>query len=206
MDGVIIDSGEFHFKAFHELALEHKIDLTRERFSELFGLSNGALVPKLFGRPLSENEINKYGDQKETRFRELIRDSAVPIAGAPELVRWFKGQGMRLAVASSAPKENVWQVIRSLNLADYFDAVLSAEDVTRHKPEPDVFLTAAKRIGVLPDQAWVIEDSHHGLEGARRAGMFAVGVATTHAAETLTANAVYPGLVELWKDLEAVGN
>jgi beta-phosphoglucomutase-like phosphatase (HAD superfamily) len=90
------------------------------------------------------------------------------------------------AIASSTPRRNIECVIDELQLRSFFAATVAAEDVTHGKPDPEVFLLAAKRLAVRPERCVVFEDAHVGLEAARAAGMKVVGVATTHPAQTLT--------------------
>ena len=114
---------------------------------------------------------------KEDRFRRIVRDAGVlPLPGAMAWVKRLSENGWLQAVASSAPRANVEAVLGELGTASYFQAIVSAEDVRRGKPDPEVFLLAASRLGTPPDRCIVVEDAAAGLEGARRAGMFRIGV------------------------------
>ena len=114
-------------------------------------------------------------------------------------IRDLKQDGWRQAVATSAPLANVDATLEPLGLRDYFDAVVSADEVGRGKPDPLVFLTAAERIGVAPARCVVVEDAPAGLEGARRGGMASIGVLSGHFA-SLEADLVVPSLEALPPD------
>lgn len=203
MDGVLADTREYHLRAFQDLGALRGAAMTAERFQTMFGLENSVFLPKMFGRPLDPADIRQMADWKEARYRELIAGAVTLLPGVRELIVWLRRRQIPLAVASSAPRVNIDQILRSTGLETEFQAALAAEDVTRHKPFPDVFLAAAQLLGVAPERAWVIEDSHHGIEAARAAGIFAIAVATTHAeADLALADVVYPDLCGLLGELD----
>jgi HAD superfamily hydrolase (TIGR01509 family) len=198
MDGVICDTQEMHLLAFQELAGRHGIDLTAEQFRTMFGMENRKLIPKLFGRPIPDAEVLEHADWKEARYRELISGQIELMAGVSDLVDWLGERNLGSAVASSAPKANVEQILRSTGLIERMGAYLASEDVTHHKPHPEIYLKAAESLGVAPATAWVIEDSLHGIEAGQRAGMKVLAVATTHPAEELqVADAVFDNVAQI---------
>ncbi|MBY0587491.1 HAD family phosphatase [bacterium] len=198
MDGVLCDTQPMHLLAFQELARRHDINLSAEQFKTMFGMENRKLIPKLFGRPLPEDEIREHADWKEARYRQLIDGQIELMRGVADLVDWLRSRGIGRAVASSAPKANVEQILRSSGLIDHFGTYLASEDVTHHKPHPEIYLTAAELLGVEPARAWVIEDSLHGIEAGQRAGMRVLAVATTHPAEELqVADAVFDNVAQI---------
>lgn len=204
MDGVICDTREYHLRAFQELVEPHGLTLTSEQFQHLFGMENRKLIPKLFGRELDEGTIKEWADWKEARYREMIATDIELMAGVRETIDWIRARGRPVAVASSAPRANVEQILTTTGLIDQLDVFLGAEDVTCHKPHPEVFLTAAQRVGAEPAEAWVIEDSLHGIEAGRAAGMTVLAVATTHPAKDLApAHAVFSNVAEIFAYLEA---
>ena len=102
----------------------------------------------------------------------------------PGVERWLKqlkADGWRQAIASAAPRLNVEAIVAALQIEAYFDAISSAEDVQRGKPDPQVFLVAAERVGATPDRCIVVEDAPAGIAGAHRGGMRAIGVRSSHA-------------------------
>lgn len=202
MDGVLADTRDYHLRAYLDVGAEYGLELSPEEFRKLFGLENRAFIPRVISRPMTLSEIDLLAARKEARYREIIADNVRLLDGVPELIDWLSQRGMPLAVASSAPRANVQQILETSGLLPSFRTYLGSEDVERHKPHPDVYLKAASLLGVAPERAWVVEDSHHGIEAAVAAGCRCIGVATTHPREELTGAAiVYDTLAELVEDL-----
>ena len=199
MDGVICDTRDHHLKAFQELVGLYGLSLTAEEFNPLFGMANHKLIPKIFGEELTPAQIEDRADWKESRYRELIARDIELMAGVREMVTWLNERGVPVAVASSAPKANVEQILESTGLISLLKTYLGAEDVTNHKPHPEVFLTAAERMGTAPAETWVIEDSLHGINAGLAAGMSVLAVATTHDASELSpATAVFDDVAKVF--------
>ncbi|MCS7253460.1 MAG: HAD family phosphatase [Armatimonadota bacterium] len=186
LDGVLVDSSEFHFQAWQIWAKRHGTTMTYEFFRETFGMVNDNIIPHLIPRELTKEELKALSDEKEAIFREVARGRIKPLKGAVELVRALQDAGYRLAIGSSTPRKNIEAVLESIGLDDAFKVRIAAEDVTKGKPEPDVFLKASAGIGVPPNRCAVIEDAVAGVEAAKRAGMRAIAVATTHPKERLS--------------------
>lgn len=177
LDGTLIDSEEYHWCAWKDALAAEGVEITREQFLATFGHRNDSVVPSLLGRPAAPEEIARIGDSKEAAYRRMVMERGIePLAGAAEWVRRLRRDGWKQAVASSAPRANIDCVLQVMKLASCFDALVSAEDVRRGKPDPEVFLTAAARLGVDPSRAIVVEDAAAGVESARRAGMRCIGV------------------------------
>ena len=121
--------------------------------------------------------MTRIADAKEAEYRRLAREGGLaPLPGAAEWVARLKHDGWRQAIASSAPRRNVEVMLEALALDRVFDAIVSAEDVTAGKPDPQVFQAAADRLHTPPDRCIVVEDAAAGIEAARRAGMRSIGV------------------------------
>ena len=103
-----------------------------------------------------------------------------PLPGAKELILELKGRGVRLAVASSSPSSRVPKVLSAMGLLEHFDAYVTGDEISRPKPDPEIFLLTAKRLGVSPSECVVFEDSQPGVEGAVAAGMRCVAVPNEH--------------------------
>jgi beta-phosphoglucomutase len=153
------------------------IHLTHADFLASFGQRNDAILKVWLGVDALKQDIERIGDAKEVRYRELVRlEGLAPLSGAAEWVERLNREGWRQAVASSAPRANVDTVLEVLGLAKWFQATVSAEDVQIGKPDPQVFLIAASRVGASPATSIVVEDAAAGVEAARRAGMRSIGV------------------------------
>jgi beta-phosphoglucomutase len=156
------------------------ITITREQFLSTFGLRNDSIIPRWLGSASNPEGLVRIGDAKEAMYRDLVR--AIGMSPLPWVERWVRRlheEGWRQAIASSAPRLNVEVVLDVTGLAGCFRAIVSAEDVRHGKPDPEVFLTAASRLGVPPERCIVIEDAAAGIEAAHRAGMRSIGVRHT---------------------------
>ena len=196
MDGTLLDSAEYHWLSWRETLAAEGFALTRRRFAESFGRRNDATLRAYFGEGFPLSEIERIGAIKETRYRDMVRRHGVELL--PGVGRWLarlKADGWRQALASSASLLNVEAIFAGLKIANFFDAIVSAEDVQTGKPDPEVFLVAAARVSALPARCVVLEDAPAGIEAARLAGMRTIGVQSSHA--SLTADIVVRTLEEL---------
>jgi HAD superfamily hydrolase (TIGR01509 family) len=200
LDGTLIDSGEQHYAAWRDTLGSRGREHSREEFGRFFGRRNDVVLRSLFGDTLAPGEAGAIADEKEERYRGLVRrDGLELLPGAREWLERLKEQGFRQALATMAPAANVAAVIEVLGLAGLLDAHAAAEDVETGKPDPGIFLEAARRIGVPPHRCIVVEDAPAGLEGARRAGMRTVGVMSDHHSG-LEADVVVSSLTDLHPD------
>jgi len=199
MDGTLVDSAEYHWLSWQEPLRRKGLQVTRERFLTTFGRRNDAVLRDLLGEDLADAEIVRIAAAKEEGYRALVREGGItPLPGVTDRLAALRAAGWRQAVASSAPRLNVATILDALGLADAFDAVAGEEDVTRGKPDPQIFLVAAAKLGIPPARCVVVEDAPAGLEAARRAGMRRIGVGTAHGA--LDADLVVASLAELPPD------
>jgi len=176
LDGVIIDSAEEHRQAWQRLAQEEGIRFTDADFWATFGKRNDDIITIVWGT-LPPERIQGLADRKEFYFRELIRKTAVPLPGSIELLRGLHDAGFLQALASSAPVENIQLISEVLGLRQYLTALVSGETVPHGKPAPDIFLKAARELGVEPSRCLVIEDAVAGVQAAHAAGMQCIAVA-----------------------------
>lgn len=180
MDGTLVDSREYHWMAWRDTMADEGMPLSYERFLASFGLKNDRILRGWLGDSLSDGEVQRIGDAKEEHYRRLaVEGGVVPLPGAAEWVSRLRQSGWRQAVASSAPRENVEVMLRLMKLDGHFDAIAAAEDVTAGKPDPQIFLAAASRLGARPAQSIVVEDAAAGIEAAKAAGMRSIGVSDT---------------------------
>lgn len=193
MDGTLIDSEEFHWISWRETLANDGIVITREQFLASFGQRNDAILSRWLGNTATPALIGKIGKAKEELYRHLIRrDGISPLPGVADWVHRLHKEGWLQAVASAAPRANIDAVLEGLSATHIFQGIVSAEDVNQGKPDPEVYLTAAARVGVSPDRCIVVEDAVAGVEGARRAGMKSVGV--SHNGKHLPADVVVRSL------------
>lgn len=180
VDGTLIDSREYHWLSWQGALAREGFDVTPEQFAASFGRRNDEILRGFFPSYSSE-EITRVGESKEVAYRRLVREKGIDLL--PGVRRWLdrlREGGWLQAVASSAPRANLEVIVEALGLDGYFAAVASAEDVTEGKPDPQVFLVAAAKLGVEPGSCVVVEDAPAGTEAARRAGMRSIGVLSSH--------------------------
>jgi HAD superfamily hydrolase (TIGR01509 family) len=176
MDGVLVDTAPFHYRAWRELFAGLGKDLTDKEFRRTFGLRNDDILRANLG-DMPRERLRKLGRRKEELFREAIRGRVQPLPGAVALVRRLRASGVNTAVVSSAPRQNVETLLDALGLGDAFDTLVAEEDAERGKPDPQGYLLAAERLGERPEGCVVIEDAPGGVEAAKRAGMRCIGLA-----------------------------
>ena len=177
LDGTLVDSAAYHWIAWRDTLAAEGVAITYGQFLESFGQKNDRILRGWLPATPSAETIQRIGDGKEAEYRRLaVAHGLRPLPGAAEWVKRLHQAGWRQAIASSAPRENVAVMLQALGLERYFDAITSAEDVTAGKPDPQVFLAAASRLGVEASRCVVVEDAAAGIEAARRAGMRSIGV------------------------------
>jgi len=187
MDGVIADTNPYHTIAWRNYYQRNSKPLSDADFvKHVSGNHNRAIARHLFeGKELTDAEAYKIGDEKEALFRELYAPHIVPVPGIPAFLKALKAAGIKTAVATSAPVENLDFVMDKLGLRDFFDVLLHEKLVSQPKPDPEIYQKAMSMLGVAPADSVIFEDSMTGIKAARAAGAHVVGVATTHTPEEL---------------------
>jgi len=203
MDGTLIDSIPYHLQAWQDVLRQINRTVEPQDWTQTAGMRNSEIIPLLF--PDMSPAESAYVDQaKERRYRELLELQGVELL--PGVAAWidrFKAAGWKQAIASSAPRDNVITIAQVLHFNGTFQAMISGADVQRGKPDPDIFLAAAQRLNLEPQQCLVIEDAMTGIEAAHRAGMKAIGVLNTH--PHLEADVVVQSLQDLtWEMIENI--
>jgi beta-phosphoglucomutase len=205
MDGVLTDTVEYHFQSWQQLADELNISFSRKDYEKLLGLSRpDSLKIFLKGRPTTDSEFQQLLKKKNEYFLQLIEhlSPANLMAGVSNLLSIIKRAGLKLAVASSS--RNTQVVLNRLEIASLFDAVCDSNTIQQAKPAPDLFLDAARSLGVLPQQCVVFEDSAAGVEAGLSAGMLVVGIGDELVCRAHlrypTMSAVNLGQISAWKN------
>ena len=170
VDGVLVDSYDAHLRSWQMLANETGTTFDEQDFAATFGQTSRDIIPR-FWRIDDSEEIQRLDDRKESLYRDIVSRDFPVMDGAVELIDALKAAGFHLAMGSSGPPENIELALDGLNRRAAFAAVVSGRDVRRGKPDPEVFLVAAKRLDIAPARCVVIEDAPQGIEAARAAGM-----------------------------------
>lgn len=204
LDGVIVNSGHYHYLAYREVLTPLGRDLSEDEYlTSLFGRRNYDILRSVLG-PLPDEEIERLAAAKEAAFRRLVQGRIQPLPGAVELLRRAREAGLSQAIVSSTPRANIDLIAATLGIDGLLDAIVGEEDVSRGKPDPQGFVLAAQRLGVPPRQCVVIEDAPEGIAAGKAAGARTVAVATTRPpsafAGPAAADLVVPDLLDrrLW--------
>jgi beta-phosphoglucomutase len=199
MDGTLIDSEEFHWTSWRTAMANEGIAITREQFLSSFGQRNDSIIPRWLGAAATPERIDRISNAKEELYRHLVRtEGMTSLPGVANWLHRLHEQGWLQAIASAAPRANIEIVLEKLCASHFFKAMVSAEDVHKGKPDPEVYLIASSRLGASPDKCIVVEDAVAGVEGARRAGMRSIGV--SHGGACLPADVVVSSLELLGPD------
>lgn len=184
VDGVLVDSYRAHLRSWQELAAGQGCGLTEEQFMESFGQTSRDIIRRFWPPDgLTEDRIRALDEQKEALYRRIVSESFPVMEGAVELLEDLHRVGVLLAVGSSGPPENIDLVLETLGRRSLIGAVVTGMDVTRGKPDPQVFLLAAGRLGAPPEQCVVVEDAPAGIRAAGAAGMAGVALLSTGRSE-----------------------
>lgn len=201
LDGTLVGTAEHHFAAWVEIFGPRGVSLSPEAFLGTFGRRSMDVLRDLVGEHLTDDDVLQIGAAKESSFRrQILNGDLAPLAGVADWLSRLHAAGWRQAIASSAPHANIEAVLDRLGLHDAFEVIVGEEDVQRGKPDPQVFLTAAAKLGVSPARAIVVEDAPAGVAAARAAGMRSIGVAGSHPPEYLDADVVVNSLADLSPD------
>ncbi|HYW34889.1 MAG TPA: beta-phosphoglucomutase [Balneolaceae bacterium] len=201
LDGVIVDTSWYHYKAWQRLAASLSIQFGEEENQQLKGLSRHDSMHKILemgGRTMSEQQIQRLTDRKNEWYQEYIADLSPDniLEGIRPFLDELEDNDIRKAIGSSS--KNAQQILEALQLTHRFDAVVDGDAVKNAKPDPEIFLRAAELLGVSPDACIVFEDAASGVKAANRAGMKSVGVGDKHF--LIDADAVIPSFKNMTLD------
>lgn len=202
MDGVLLDSGAWHRAAWHELLAElGEVPAQPDYWRLTIGRPSEEAIPLLLGRPVPDWEVYRLARRKREHYVRLSRQGVRAVAGVSDFVAGLARRRTPMAVGTSASAYDVDHLLRGIGLLDHFPVVVTADDVTFGKPDPEVYVLAARRLRADPAQCIVFEDSIVGIHAARAAGMRAIGVATAYAEAELQA----AGAERVIDDFEGLG-
>lgn len=185
MDGVLVDSNDAHLEAFKIFGREVGATMTREFFLSAVGMHNTQIMPMWLGSHLTSEQIDDYGRRKEEIYRTVAAGHLKAIPGVLDLLKEVRALGLKTAVGSSGPRENVQLALKTLQIENEFDAIVTGSDITHGKPNPEVFLKAAQKMNLSPTECLVIEDAPSGVKAALAAGMRVVAITTSKPAADL---------------------
>lgn len=187
MDGVLVDNLQYHVEAWLAYCRKHDIPLTREEFFEhLNGKNARDTFEYFYKKPIDTKVADELNEEKEILYREIYKDHIKPAEGLITLLKDLKSKGVKLAVGTSAAKNNIDFTLDNTGIREYFDEIIDSSMVKKGKPFPDIYLKAAEKLGVPPTHCVVAEDALMGIQAGLSAGMKVIGVTTSHTAQELS--------------------
>ena len=201
MDGTLVDNMRFHTEAWRTLIEENGFEFEERKFLvETAGQTNREIIPSVFGA-VSNERLSELALRKEELYREVYIHHRKPVDGLVDFLEAAMQLGINMAVATAASPPNMAFILDGLDLRKYFGAITTAADVKRGKPDPEIFLLSAERLGVEPKNSIVFEDAFFGFEAAKRAGMKSIGITTVNSHDDIMRS---EGVVEAHNDFLAI--
>jgi len=204
MDGVVVDNLPYHVDAWLLFCEKKGIPLTRETFyKELNGMNSKDTFEWFFKRQMTREEVHPLEEEKELIYREFYAPFRKPLEGLVKFLKEIRSSGIKVALATSAGQGNIDFTIDGIGLRDQFDVIVGGAEVTKGKPDPEIYLLAAQKLGVNPANCWVIEDSLQGIKSGQSAGCKVVGITTSHTKEELAHTQIQaPNFVGLFEKIQ----
>ena len=185
MDGVIADTAQYHLKGWQMVFPKRGVNYTEEDFRRNTGKRSDSIIRSVLGKKIAQGEIMAIIREKDETFRQLMAQNIKPFPGVLKLITSLKEHKFKIAIASSAPMENIQLITQSLKIQNCFDAIVSGWEVTKGKPDPQTFLLTAEKLEVAAENSIVIEDAISGVAASKRAGMRCIAVTNTTPREDL---------------------
>ena len=202
MDGVLVDSYWPHYQAWKLTAHKHDLPITEGQFAAAFGKTGPDFIRQLWPDLVPPDRIASLDGEKEVLYRQVLRENFPAMKGVSDLIRSLHGHGFGLAIGSSGAPENIQVVLECLPGAECFAATVNGREVRRGKPDPEIFLLAAEKLGADPAGTAVIEDAPVGIQAARAAGMTAIAITGTAERKNLAdAHIIVDWMMELSPEL-----
>ncbi len=184
MDGTVIDSTRNDFTAWTRVFDEYDYAFSFEEYVRVLGAKGSEIIEERL--ELGREEVDKMLKRKESYFQEeLDKNGLRLIPHVEELLKEIKSMDLKTALATGSGDEKLKMIFERLNIEQYFDVILTADDVQHGKPDPEIFLNAAKKLGVSPEQAIVMEDAENGVRAAKAGNMLCIAITSTHTREKL---------------------
>ena len=176
MDGTIVDSLPYHFKAWEIFFKENKVENFTEKLKDYKGGGTLDLLTTVLGNDYSKKELKSMVDDKEIIFRNIYKNNVIPIEGFIQLLESIKSQKVLVGLASNAIRKNVKMILNELKIYNEFESIICGDEVENGKPNPEMFNRTAARFMLDKKDCLIFEDSIEGLQGAVNSGIDAVGV------------------------------
>jgi HAD superfamily hydrolase (TIGR01509 family) len=205
VDGVLVNSEPLHQRAWKQVLKELGISLSNQQFRLLMGKTTDQIMSMFFEQHDIREDVSFWSYKKDEVYRTLVHKELKPLEGVVPFLLHLKARQVKIGVASSAVRKNVQAALDCLGVEDGFNVVLSVEDITHPKPDPEIYLKAAQSLGLAASDCVVIEDSLPGIQSAKQAGTFVIGITTNFASEALAiADHVCLSFPEIHQDRKSV--
>lgn len=186
LDGTLLDNNDVHFKAWKQYLKENKKEISDEEFKEnISGRTNKDAVEHIYQRKMTEDEAAKYYLEKEEIYRKMYKADIAPITGLQDFLEELYKHNIAMAIATSGIQVNIDFMFDHVPIKKYFKKIVNSGDVSKGKPDPEIFLKAAEALHVSTENCIVFEDSMAGVQAGKSAGMKVVALTTTHTREEL---------------------
>lgn len=185
MDGVLLDSEPVHYEAARQLLAAHGKEFTFDLHEKFVGVTEQYFWEAIIKHFDLKEDWKELMKKKERLYQQLLGTKALALPGVIELLQ--KLQHTQLAVASSSPREEVEMVLKKIKVHHFFDVIVSGDDVKLSKPNPEIYLLAATKLGITPQECIGIEDALHGVKAVKAAGMKCIGITTSFSQKELKA-------------------
>jgi len=182
MDGVILDSNPYHRDAWLSFFKKRGVIVDEQTFlDKIFGSTGKEALRTFLGKDLTDKMLDEYTQAIDAEFRENFKNKkgVEPINNLINFLKSIKGAGCKIALATSAPGANVQVVFDRFGLSPFFDLIVDQSQITRGKPDPEIYNLTVERLGLLKEECVVLEDSLVGVTSARRAGIRVIGITST---------------------------
>jgi beta-phosphoglucomutase len=185
MDGTLVDSMPFHRDAWLQFCRNHQIPFTHDRFHAENHGTLDEMIRYFLGQDLTDERIKELGQEKEVIYRELYKDHIKEIDGLTGLLEKLERLGVKIALATNGDMTNIDFVLDSLNIRRFFDFIIGADEISKGKPDPEIFERTLTKLNLKSRECIAVEDSTDGIISARRAGLEVIGISTTQTDESL---------------------
>lgn len=187
LDGTLIDNNDVHFKAWKKYLKDNEIQISDEDFKDnISGRTNQDVIEHIYDKKMSKEEAEKYYLKKEEIYREMYKNDIAPIKGLIEFLKDLKENNVIMAIATSGIQVNIDFMFDNVPIKEYFQVVIDSSDISKGKPDPEIFLVTAEAVKIAPGNCIVFEDSTSGVQSGKAAGMKVVALTTTHTKEELS--------------------
>ena len=185
MDGTIVDSLPYHYKAWKIFFKENKVENFSERLKDYKGGGTLDLLTAVYGDKFSIKELKIMTDDKEIIFREIYKNNVVPIMGFMDMFELIKSKNILVGLASNAIRKNVKMILSELKIYEKFDSIICGDEVKRGKPDPEMFDETINRFNLKKEECLIFEDSVEGVSAAVNSRVDVVGITSSTSGEIL---------------------